>query len=129
MMKTLKYILLISLVCVSLPMAVAQSWAQQPSTEFHSTSTMMGSGSELPMAAIDGVMTAEAPSSTTTDGSGFITGPQRVSPDNPPADPYDNPLGDTPWLFMLLLAGGYTLCAWRRTTKTTDSHLATRDSK
>ena len=112
-----------------MPKVVAQ-WAQQPGTEFHSTSTMMGSGSELPMAAIDGVMTAEAPSSTTTDESGFIiTGPQRVSPDTPPADPYDNPLGDTPWLFMLLLVAGYAICAWRRTTKTTDSHLATRDSK
>lgn len=110
MMKTLKYILLISLVLVSLPMAVAQSWAQQPCTEFHSTSTMMGSGSELPMAAIDGVMTAEAPSSTTTDESGFIiTGPQRVDPNTPPEDPYDGPLGDTPWLLMLLLALGYAL--------------------
>ena len=100
-MKTLKYILLISLVLVSLPMAVAQSWAQQPSTEFHSTSTMMGSGTESPMAAVVG---------NDMGGDNYIaTGPQRVGPDTPPEDPYDGPLGDTPWLLMLILALGYAL--------------------
>ena len=108
-MKTLKYILLISLVCVSLPMAVAQSWAQQPGTEFHSTSTMMGSGSELPMAAIDGVMTADVVGNDMGGDNYIATGPQRVGPDTPPEDPYDGPLGDTPWLLMLLLALGYAL--------------------
>ena len=109
MMKTLKYILLISLVLVSLPMAVAQSWAQQPSTEFHSTSTMMGSGTELPMAAIDGVMTADVVDNGMGGDNYIATGPQRVGPDTPPEDPYDGPLGDTPWLLMLLLALGYAL--------------------
>ena len=108
-MKTLKYILLISLVCVSLPMAVAQSWAQQPGTEFHSTSTMMGSGSELPMAAIDGVMTADVVGNDMGGDKYIATGPQRVGPDTPPEDPYDGPLGDTPWLLMLLLSLGYAL--------------------
>ena len=108
-MKTLKYILLISLVLVSLPMAVAQSWAQQPSTEFHSTSTMMGSGTELPMAAVDGVMTADIVGNGMGGDNYIATGPQRVGPDTPPEDPYDGPLGDTPWLLMLLLALGYAL--------------------
>ena len=108
-MKTLKYILLISLVLVSLPMAVAQSWAQQPSTEFHSTSTMMGSGTELPMAAVDGVMTADVVGNGMGGDNYIATGPQRVGPDTPPEDPYDGPLGDTPWLLMLLLALGYAL--------------------
>lgn len=107
-MKTLKYILLISLVSVSLQMAVAQSWAQQPSTEFHSTSTMMGSGTELPMAAIDGVMTADVVGNGMGGDNYIATGPQRVGP-TPPADPYDGPLGDTPWPLMLLLALGYAL--------------------
>lgn len=109
MMKTLKYILLISLVLVSLPMAVAQSWAQQPSVEFHSTSTMMGSGTELPMAAIDGVMTADVVGNGMGGDNYIATGPQRVGPDTPPEDPYDGPLGDTPWVLMLLLALGYAL--------------------
>lgn len=109
MMKTLKYILLISLVLVSLPMAVAQSWAQQPSTEFHSTSTMMGSGTELPMAAIDGVMTADVVGNGMGGDNYIATGPQRVGPNTPPEDPFDGPLGDTPWLLMLLLALGYAL--------------------
>ena len=113
-MKTLKYILLISLVCVSLPMAVAQSWAQQPGTEFHSTSTMMGSGSELPMAAVDGVMTAEATGNNMGGDAYRPTGPQRVDPNTPPEDPYDGPLGDTPWFFMLLLALGYALRVARK---------------
>lgn len=108
-MKTLKYILLISLVLVSLPMAVAQSWAQQPSTEFHSTSTMMGSGTELPMAAIDGVMTADVVGNGMGGDNYIATGPQRVGPNTPPEDPFDGPLGDTPWLLMLLLALGYAL--------------------
>ena len=114
MMKTLKYILLISLVCVSLPMAVAQSWAQQPGTEFHSTSTMMGSGSELPMAAVDGVMTAEATGNNMGGDAYRPTGPQRVDPNTPPEDPYDGPLGDTPWFFMLLLVAGYALRVARK---------------
>ena len=113
-MKTLKYILLISLVCVSLPMAVAQSWAQQPGTEFHSTSTMMGSGSELPMAAVDGVMTADVVGNGMGGDNYIATGPQRVSPDTPPEDPYDGPLGDTPWFFMLLLVAGYALRVARK---------------
>lgn len=113
-MKTLKYILLISLVCVSLPMAVAQSWAQQPGTEFHSTSTMMGSGSELPMAAVDGVMTAEATGNNMGGDAYRPTGPQRVDPNTPPEDPYDGPLGDTPWFFMLLLVAGYALRVARK---------------
>lgn len=108
-MKTLKYILLISLVLVSLPMAVAQSWAQQPSAEFHSTSTMMGSGTELPMAAIDGVMTADVVGNGMGGDNYIATGPQRVSPETPPEDPFDGPLGDMPWLLMLLLALGYAL--------------------
>lgn len=108
-MKTLKYILLISLVLVSLPMAVAQSWAQQPSTEFHSTSTMMGSGTELPMAAIDGVMTADVVGNGMGGDNYIATGPQRVGPETPPEDPFDGPLGDMPWLLMLLLALGYAL--------------------
>lgn len=108
-MKTLKYILLISLVLVSLPMAVAQSWAQQPCAEFHSTSTMMGSGTELPMAAIDGVMTADVVGNGMGEDNYIATGPQRVGPNTPPEDPYDGPLGDTPWVLMLLLTLGYAL--------------------
>ena len=108
-MRTLKYILLISLVSVSLQMAVAQSWAQQSGTEFHSTSTMMGSGSELPMAAVDGVMTADVVGNGMGGDNYIATGPQRVSPDTPPEDPFDGPLGDMPWLLMLLLALGYAL--------------------
>ena len=42
-------------------------------------------------------------------------------------DPYGTPLGDTPWLLMLLLTGGYAFCT-RRNQKTTDSRLATPDS-
>lgn len=38
-----------------------------------------------------------------------VSNKQNVGPDTPPADPFDEPLGDTPWFMMLLLALGYAL--------------------
>lgn len=129
-MKAMKLVLIV-FGLVSVLGLSAQMFAEQPSMQMHSTSTMMGSGSELPQAAVTGTYTTYS----TGVGSGYISsGPQKgaAEGDTPPADPdgpMQEPLGDTPWMLMLLLVAGYTLCAWRRTTKTTDSHLATRDSK
>ena len=111
-MKAMK-LLLIVFGLVSVLSLSAQTFAEQPVVQMHSTSAMMGSGSELPQAAISGVSTTY--SSSTYGG---VSGPKRIGggdgggqeedPENP-EDVYDNPLGDTPWLLMLLLALGYAL--------------------
>lgn len=95
--------------------------AQLPSTAFVTTSSLSGSGSTLPQAAVTGVI-------TTYDMSpgGFASGPRRVGendgfeegetdPDNP-GEPF--PIGDTPWLLFLMLGAGYTF--WRRKSQQYD---------
>ena len=107
-MKAIKLVLIV-FGLVSVLSLSAQTFAEQPSMQMHSTSTMMGSGSELPQAAVTGTYTTY----TTRTSSNYLpTGPQRASDDTPPADPdgpMQEPLGDTPWLLMLLLALGYAL--------------------
>lgn len=111
-MKAMK-LLLIVFGLVSVLSLSAQTFAEQPSMQMHSTSTMMGSGSELPQAAITGTYTTY--SSSSGSSSGYMpTGPQRgadtgdTNPDDPHG-PNEFPLGDTPWVLMLLLALGYAL--------------------
>ena len=103
--------LLIVLGLVSVLSLSAQTFAEQPTVQMHSTSAMMSSGSELPQAAVTGTYTTYSPS---TSSNFTPTGPQRVAEegDTPPTDPpgpNEYPLGDTPWLLMLLLALGYAL--------------------
>jgi len=129
-MKAIKLILIVFGLASVLSLS-AQTFAEQPSMQMHSTSAMMGSGSELPQAAISGVSTTY--SSSTYGG---VSGPKRIGggdgggqeedPENP-EDVYDTPLGDTPWFFMLLLAGGYAICAWRKNKS--DSRLAPPEKK
>ena len=111
-MKAMKFILIV-LGLASVLSLSAQMFAEQPSMQMHSTSTMMGSGSELPQAAVTGTYTTY--SSSSGSSSGYVpTGPQReadtgdTNPDDPHG-PNEYPLGDTPWLLMLLLALGYAL--------------------
>lgn len=110
-MKTMKFLLIV-LGLASVLSISAQTFAEQPTVQMHSTSAMMGSGSELPQAAVTGVSTTYTSNGV---GSSYIpTGPQRgaADGDTPPSDPegpMENPVGDTPWALMLLLAGGYAL--------------------
>lgn len=112
-MKAIKLVLIV-FGLVSVLSLSAQTFAEQPSMQMHSTSTMMGSGSELPQAAVTGTYTTY----TTRTGSNYLpTGPQRASDDTPPADPpgpNEYPLGDIPWFFMLLLVAGYALRVARK---------------
>ena len=107
-MKAIKLVLIVIGLASVLSIS-AQTFAEQPTVQMHSTSAMMSSGSELPQAAVTGVSTTY-----TSDGVGssyIPTGPQR-SGENRPGDneePFDDPVGDTPWLLMLLLAGGYAI--------------------
>lgn len=108
-MKTMKYLLLIICVsCATTLMAadyVVCAAASAPTATFQSTSTMSLSGSSLPCAAVDMIIEDGMSNAENT----APRGPQRVSPDRPPEDPFKDPIGDTPWLLMLLLALGYAL--------------------
>lgn len=113
-MKAIKLVLIVIGLASVLSIS-AQTFAEQPVVQMHSTSAMMGSGSELPQAAITGVSTTYG--NSTNNG---VTGPKRIGGGNNngegggedienPDDVYGTPLGDTPWLLMLLLAGGYAI--------------------
>lgn len=84
--------------------------AAKPSFDFYSTSVMSTSGSTLPSAVSTGCVLTD-----NQNGNNLPRGPRRAKgedDDAPPADPpgpNEYPLGDTPWLLMLLLALGYAL--------------------
>ncbi len=126
-MKTMKYILLIiCIACVTTAMAVdykvnsvfhgAEDYrythaqyeaalATAPQMVFRSTSTMPSSGSSL----------SSAEELTIGEETPAPSGPKRVGPSKPPADPFDDPLTDAvPCL--LLLAIGYAIYLGRKTS-------------
>ena len=121
-MKTMKYLLLIICVsCATTLMAadyVVCAAASAPTATFQSTSTMSLSGSSLPCAAVDMIIDDGMSNAENT----APRGPQRVSPDRPPEDPFNDPIGDAV-LPLLLMAAGYAICAWRRSklVRTPDS--------
>lgn len=116
-MKTMKFLLIV-LGLASVLSISAQTFAEQPTVQMHSTSAMMGSGSELPQAAVTGTYTTYSSGS----GSSFSPrGPQRSlengdEEDKPDGwdEPFDEPLGDTPWVLMALLVAGYAIYIARR---------------
>lgn len=94
----------------SMPVSNISAGVAKPSFNFHSTSVMSTSGSTLPSAASTGCILTD-----NQNGNNSPRGPRRAKgedEDTPPADPpgpNEYPLGDTPWLLMLLLALGYAL--------------------
>jgi hypothetical protein len=103
-MKTMKYIVLVcALILSTALMANDNSSSQMPTLPFESTSTMPLSGTQLPNASEEGVDIVSAP----------VTGPHRVGPSNPPADPFLDPIGDAV-LPLLLLAVGYVAIVTRK---------------
>lgn len=87
-----------------------------PMVNFHSTSVMTSSGSSLPSAATTGFISADDNlSDNTSDNTNFTPqGPQRVSPLQPPKDPFQDPLTDAvPCL--LILAIGYAIYLRKKT--------------
>ena len=124
-MKAIKLILIVFGLASVLSLS-AQTFAEQPTVHMQSTSSMVGSGSELPQAAMSGVYT--------TYDNQAISGPKRIGGGQGgsgdienPDDVYGTPIGDTPWALMLLLAGGYAICAWRKNKS--DSRLAPPEKK
>ena len=111
-MRTIRMIL--TAVCLTALLHVsAQNAVQYASIQMHSTSAMAGSGSSLPLAAVDGA--------TTTDDAGSpkrVRGMRKVE-ENPFGDETINdistpqepgtPIGDGLW-YLLCLAAAYALC-------------------
>lgn len=98
-MKTIRYILSIFLFMMGIGFAQAQSNNPLPEYEFQSTSAMVGSGSSLPQAAIDGASTTYDCSSPQS-GSGK-NGPRKVSPGSNTGDPGATPIGNGIWVLLL----------------------------
>ena len=103
-MKALRY-LLIAFAAMTVLSVSAQSMAQQPGTEFHSTSSMVGSGSTLPQAAQSGAYTTYETGGPVRDNTSGIrtAGPGQTGDGGPDdrEDPYGNPIGDAAWPLAL----------------------------
>lgn len=114
-MKTIKYISLILLLgCATFLTATEQTTTQMPYLPFESTSALPPSGTFLPNAAMDGVVTS---ADIIEDANNTPSGPRRVSIYNPPADPFDDPVGDA-LLPLALLATAYTIYTLTRKKRT-----------
>ena len=125
-MKALRYLLItfavMMVVNVQAAQAKAQSLAQQPTTKFQSTSTMVGSGTTLPMAVETGAYTtydvnygasrANKPGIRKVgEGDGF-----EDEGDEPggglPGEPA--PIGDGVWAMLALACCYAAFAAWRK---------------
>ena len=111
-MKAMKQLLIV-IGLMSILSLNAQTPTEYPVAQMHSTSAMIGSGSTLPNAASSGFISAD--DNLNSSSNNTPRGPRRAAEegDTPPAadppGPNESPLGDTPWLLMLLLALGYAL--------------------
>ena len=111
-MKTIKQLLIV-IGLVSALTICAQTMIEQPQLQMQSTSIMMGSGSHLPQAAIEGVTTTYTPGA-----SNVPSGPHRAKEegDDAPSDPngpMEDPIGDA-ILPLALLAAAYVLFLARK---------------
>ncbi|MBQ8938747.1 MAG: hypothetical protein IJ047_00800 [Paludibacteraceae bacterium] len=120
-MKALRYLLIV-VAMLSVLSVSAQMLARLPEATMHSTSAMVGSGSNLPSAASSGaVVTGSTPGSYSPAS---MSGPRHARkaadgddedtpPVNPPG-PNENPLGDAVLPLMLLAAAYLILRAARK---------------
>ena len=118
-MKTLRY-LLISFAVMMVMSVGAQGLAQEPTTEFHSTSSMVGSGSTLPMAVESGAYTTYDVNNDAGQGvirkiGGGNSGGGDPGPTDPD-DPYATPIWDGIGA-LALLACAYALLRYVRMRK------------
>ena len=122
MKNTLRYLLIV-MGLVSVLSINAQSTAQLPEVQMHSTSIMVGSGSNLPQAAATGAyVTGETPGCYSP---AHAPGRPRKSiidddEEEKPAgwdDPYKDPIGDA-MIPLMLLALAYVLARAFRSKRT-----------
>lgn len=110
-MKTLRY-LLVSFTVMIVMSVSAQSMAEPPRADFHSTSSMVWSGSTLPQAVQEGAYTtydngynpsrANKPGIRRDDnpGGGFNSDDNNNDRD----EPWKDPIGDAAWPLLVLAA-------------------------
>lgn len=127
-MKKIKYLLII-LGMASFLSVQAQGIAQMPSTPFRSTSTMVGSGSTLPVAAHTGVQVTGATVGTYADASYAqrSSRPRRVGENEGTENEDENthigdpglPIGDAvlPLMLMAMLFAGVIAVRKKRVVK------------
>ena len=114
-MKTMKQLLIV-IGLVAMSTLSAQHLAQYPQISMQSTSTMVGSGSSIHLAATD--MQIEREDVNSSNDYGF-TGPKKARPEDN-KDP-GLPIGDAV-LPLLLLAVGYAIYLRRKNSvRTSDS--------
>ena len=108
-MKALRYLLIAILLStvssLSAANASAQTLAQQPEVQIHSTSTMVSSGSHLPQAALEGTYTTYDQNNSSGGHKGHIRKGWGTGGGGEPGDwddPYADPIGDAGWPLMLL---------------------------
>lgn len=127
MEKTLRYLLIAILLStvssLSAANASAQTLAQQPEAQIHSTSTMVSSGSHLPQAALEGTYTTYDQNNSSGGHKGHIRkgwgtgGGGEPDPGGEPGDwddPYADPIGDAGWTLLALAAAYAVLRVYRR---------------
>lgn len=113
--KALRY-LLILVAMLSVLSLGAQNMAQQPRNDFRSTSTMLGAGSTLPQAAVDGVVTTngqQAPVGRQGHIRTGLGGGGSGEPGDRP-EPWADPLGDATWPLALCMMAYVCVRAFRR---------------
>ncbi len=117
-MKTMnKVLLVVAIVIVSIVSAKAQYLAEQPSTGFQSTSTMVGSGSTIQTTGE--FISADAYYDNATGGHRGSTrrvgrdgggGSTEGGPDSgDPSNPFPDPIGEGMWVLMAMAAGAALL--------------------
>ena len=107
-MKALRYLLIV-VAMLSVLSVRAQMYAQLPEATMHSTSAMVGSGSNLPCAAVQGVSTISDQPNTVR----AAYGPRRERPDDN-YDPYKDPIGDAALPLALMACAYLILRAMRK---------------
>lgn len=111
-MKALRYLLIAAMIVLagawSMVNAVPQGIATEPQIDMHSTSVMVGSGSHLPQAAIDGTTTTEDENNGGVPKGGPRKGWGGGGEPGDWDDPYADPIGDA-LLPLALLAGAYLI--------------------
>jgi len=118
-MKALRYLLIAVILStaslLSVANATAQSLAQLPDNEMRSTSVLPTSGSTLPQAAVEGVIT------TYDEGYKHHGQIRRAADgnddDTPPSDPpgpMEDPIGDAAWTLLFCAAVFSGVIAFRR---------------
>ena len=115
-MKAIQYILTVAALMLCLTIHAQVQW-DVPQQEWKSTSTMVGSGSSLPMAAQNGVITtANNTDSYESSNNGHHGGIRRVNKDDDIGDPGALPIGGGV-VVLSIFAAAYAVTKRKKTNE------------